>query len=50
MSGGSNRRGPYELFTDALREGIFKGRKDGKGRQLRLIVDKERKVKEVLLI
>lgn len=40
----------YELFTDALREGIFKGREDAKGRQLRLIVGRDRKVKEVILI
>lgn len=40
----------YELFTDALREGIFKGREDAAGRQLRLIVGKDRKVKEVILI
>ena len=40
----------YELFTDALREGIFKGKEDVKGRQLRLIVGRDRKVKEVILI
>ncbi len=40
----------YELFTDALREGIFKGREDAEGRQLRLIVGKDRKVKEVISI
>jgi len=40
----------YELFTDALRGGIFKGSEDGKGRQLRLVVGKDRNVKEVILI
>lgn len=40
----------YELFTDALRQGIFKGTEEPEGRQLRLIVGKDRKVKEVILI
>ncbi|KAG4429682.1 hypothetical protein IFR05_014837 [Cadophora sp. M221] len=40
----------YELYTEALREGFFKGRKDAEGRQLRLIVGKDRKVKEVIKI
>jgi D-glycerate 3-kinase len=39
----------YELFTDALRTGVFKGL-DGKGKQLRLIVGKDRKVKEIIII
>ena len=34
----------YELYTDVLRNGIFG---DEKGKQLRLIVDKNRRVKEV---
>ncbi|PMD47265.1 putative uridine/cytidine kinase [Hyaloscypha variabilis F] len=38
----------YELFTDKLRQGLFKGREDGKGRQLRLIVGRDRRVKEVI--
>jgi len=43
----------YELFTETLRNGAF--RKDGapesewKGKQLRLVVDKNRRVQEVLL-
>lgn len=43
----------YELYVDGLREGIFKTlQKDGvreafEGRQLRLVVGKDRKVKEV---
>ena len=39
----------YELFTDALRTGVFKGL-DSKGKQLRLIVGRDRKVKEAILI
>ncbi|EGD89379.2 hypothetical protein H112_02999 [Trichophyton rubrum D6] len=42
----------YELYTNQLRKGVFrpaeKGDEDWKGRQLRLIVDKQRRVKEVL--
>jgi len=34
----------YELFTEVLRNGIF-GKE--KGKQLRLVVDKNRRVKEV---
>ncbi len=34
----------YELYTDVLRRGIFDGEK---GKQLRLIVDKNRRVEEV---
>ncbi|EXJ90370.1 hypothetical protein A1O1_03470 [Capronia coronata CBS 617.96] len=41
----------YELYTDTLREGLFKGiREDWKGRQLRLVVGEDRKVKEVVRI
>ncbi|EGD99755.1 hypothetical protein TESG_07094 [Trichophyton tonsurans CBS 112818] len=45
----------YELYTHKLRNGVFrpteeKGDEGWKGRQLRLIVDKQRKVKEVLTI
>jgi len=40
----------YELFTKALREGVFKGREDAKGRQLRLVVGRDRRVKEVIEI
>ena len=34
----------YELYTDVLRDGIFS---DEKGKQLRMVVGKDRKVKEV---
>jgi D-glycerate 3-kinase len=34
----------YELYTNVLRKGIY----PEKGRQLRLIVGKERRVKEVI--
>ncbi len=34
----------YELYTDTLRRGIFEGKP---GRQLRLLVDKNRLVKAV---
>ncbi|EFE44217.1 hypothetical protein TRV_00993 [Trichophyton verrucosum HKI 0517] len=45
----------YELYTNQLRKGVFrpveeKGDEGWKGRQLRLIVDKQRRVKEVLTI
>ncbi|WPG99875.1 putative uridine/cytidine kinase [Acrodontium crateriforme] len=36
----------YELYTKNLREGIYKGQK---GRQLRLVVDRDRRVKEVVV-
>jgi D-glycerate 3-kinase len=39
----------YELFTDALRSGVFKG-PESKGKQLRLIVGRDRKVKEAITI
>lgn len=34
----------YELYTEVLRNGIFG---DEKGKQLRFVVDKNRRVKEV---
>ncbi|KAI1628186.1 glycerate kinase [Exophiala viscosa] len=41
----------YELYTDTLRDGVFKDTKtDWQGRQLRLIVGQDRKVKEVVTI
>lgn len=49
----------YELYTETLRDGIFKPsqqteagseKKDWKGRQLRLVVDEGRKVKEAITI
>lgn len=35
----------YELYTDVLRTGIFG---EDKGKQLRLVVDKNRRVKDVI--
>lgn len=47
----------YELFTETLREGVFKpaahrseGSSEGRGRQLRLVVDRNRRVQEVIQI
>ncbi|KAJ9351234.1 hypothetical protein DTO027B9_6467 [Paecilomyces variotii] len=47
----------YELFTETLREGVFKPtagkpvpEADWKGRQLRLVVEKNRRVREVITI
>ncbi|KAJ9637023.1 hypothetical protein H2204_004946 [Knufia peltigerae] len=41
----------YELYTDTLREGVFKDvRPDWQGRQLRLIVGADRKVQQVITI
>ncbi|KAJ5175333.1 uncharacterized protein N7482_001210 [Penicillium canariense] len=46
----------YELFTETLREGVFKPRNtptaasDWQGRQLRLVVDRDRRVQEVIQI
>ncbi|ETI27550.1 hypothetical protein G647_09741 [Cladophialophora carrionii CBS 160.54] len=41
----------YELYTDTLRDGVFKGvKEDWKGRQLRLVVGEDRKVREVVKI
>ncbi|OBT66083.1 hypothetical protein VE03_05171 [Pseudogymnoascus sp. 23342-1-I1] len=37
----------YELFTEDLRKGVFKGDAGKKGSQLRLIVGRDRRVKEV---
>jgi D-glycerate 3-kinase len=39
----------YELFTDALRDGIFTVQ-GLRGKQLRLIVGKDRRVKQVIEI
>jgi D-glycerate 3-kinase len=38
----------YELFTDEVREGVL--REKGKGRQLRLVVGRDRKVREVITV
>lgn len=40
----------YELYTDALREGVFKEMEGMEGRQLRLVVGRDRRVKEVVRI
>lgn len=43
----------YELYTETLREGVFKGITGDsawKGRQLRLVVGEDRKVREVVVI
>ena len=41
----------YELYTDTLRDGVFKDTKTNwQGRQLRLIVGEDRRVKEVVTI
>jgi D-glycerate 3-kinase len=47
----------YELFTETLRDGVFKPSahhpstaSDWQGRQLRLIVDRNRRVQEVVQI
>ncbi|KFY00413.1 hypothetical protein O988_03317 [Pseudogymnoascus sp. VKM F-3808] len=37
----------YELFTEDLRKGVFRGNADKKGSQLRLIVGRDRRVIEV---
>ena len=41
----------YELYTETLREGVFKGvKEDWRGKQLRLVVGEDRKVREVIKI
>lgn len=40
----------YELYTEALREGVFKGKRDGEEKQLRLIVGRDRRLKEAVKI
>ncbi|KEF59745.1 uncharacterized protein A1O9_04592 [Exophiala aquamarina CBS 119918] len=44
----------YELYTETLREGVFKGiaadNDCSKGRQLRLVVGQDRKVRDVIVI
>jgi len=41
----------YELYTETLREGVFKGvKEEWRGRQLRLIVGEDRKVRKVIEI
>ena len=40
----------YELYTDTLRDGVFKDLGEaGKGRQMRLVVGRDRKVREVIV-
>jgi D-glycerate 3-kinase len=41
----------YELFTEGVREGIFNGKgEDRKGCQLRVVVGRDRSVKESMVI
>jgi D-glycerate 3-kinase len=41
----------YELYTETLRDGVFKGvKQDWRGKQLRLVVGEDRKVREVVQI
>lgn len=40
----------YELYTENLRKGVFAPTEENKGRQLRLVVDKDRKVCDVVRI
>lgn len=40
----------YELYTDTLRQGVFKEKEAGAGRQLSLLVGRDRRVKEVIRI
>ncbi|KAF2108180.1 P-loop containing nucleoside triphosphate hydrolase protein [Lophiotrema nucula] len=37
----------YELYLEGLRQGFFKGEKEGRGRQLRAVLDKGRGVEKV---
>lgn len=40
----------YELFTDGVREGVFKGKEGREGSQLRLVVGRDRRVVESMVI
>ena len=40
----------YELYTEALRQGVFGNGDDAKGRQMRLVVGEDRKVQQVIII
>ena len=41
----------YELYTETLRDGVFQGvKEDWRGKQLRLVVGEDRKVREVVKI
>jgi D-glycerate 3-kinase len=40
----------YELYTQTLRNGVFGDDEDAKGRQMRLVVDEDRKVQDVIII
>ncbi|KAK4099345.1 P-loop containing nucleoside triphosphate hydrolase protein [Parathielavia hyrcaniae] len=40
----------YELFADGVREGVFRGEEGKKGCQLRLVVGRDRMVKESMVI
>lgn len=40
----------YELYTEALRQGVFGKDEYAKGRQMRLVVGQDRKVQQVIVI
>lgn len=40
----------YELYTEAVRKGLFQGKPNSEGKHLRLIVGRDRKVKEVVRV
>jgi D-glycerate 3-kinase len=40
----------YELYTEAVRKGLFQGKPNSVGKHLRLIVGRDRKVKEVVRV
>jgi D-glycerate 3-kinase len=40
----------YELYTEALRQGVFGNDEYAKGRQMRLVVGEDRKVQQVIVI
>lgn len=40
----------YELYTEALRQGVFGNDEYAKGRQMRLVVGEDRKVQQVVII
>jgi D-glycerate 3-kinase len=56
LTGSSTDYPSYELFTTTLREGVFKPRhhpeydQSWKMKQLRLVIDRDRKVTEVIVI
>lgn len=40
----------YELYTQTLRKGVFCDDEEAKGRQMRLVVGEDRKVRDVIII